>query len=476
MSERKIVSSLGWKLLERGGFHGIKMLIQIILARLLMPESFGVIGILLVFVDLCTILVQNGLNTALIQSREEIESDYSTVFWFSIALSSMLYMILYFAAPVIAEFYCNPKISKYLRVIGIILFGSATNSIQIAYASRRFNFKAQFICNALAVLVSGIIGILMAYNSAGVWALIIQQIVWQYSNCLFMIFAIKWIPSFTINYTRLKPLIGFGWKMLASSLLIRMNTMLGNLVIGKEFSTDALAYYTKAQSYPTAFSDVVVASVSSVALVSVSKIQDEKEIVKSRIKAFMQGSFFFIAPIVIGLACVAESFVRLLLTEKWLPCVPFLRLFCLMYLFQPACAIYGQAICGIGRSDLYLRVFLIVKPIGLLLMFLAIWMSDSLLLFAASIVLTSLIELIAQACIMSRLFRYSVRKQLYDWGVPVTAALVMAVPVYAMNHLNLPPLTMLLLQISTGLVLYTTIISILRHPMVETLMKVVRKN
>lgn len=465
----KTITSIFWKILERGGFHGAKLLIQIVLARILAPENFGTLTILLVFVDIFSIFVQSGLNTALIQNKETSEEDFSSILWVSVGISAALYAVLYLIAPAVAHFYNDLNITVYLRTIGCVLIGGAVNSIQIAYASRTFNFRSQFLSNSAAVILSGIVGIAMALNGAGVWSLIVQQIMWQGLNCLILGFLIKWRPKFVINGSRVKVLMGFGWKMLASSLLIRMNSMLANLIVGKRYSAESLAFYTKAQNFPTAFSDVVVSSISSVALVSVSSIQEDKARVKNSVRLYVSNSMFFVAPLMIGLACAAQPFIRLLLTDSWLPCVPYLQVFCVLYLFQPLCAIFGQAISGYGRSDLYLRAFLVAKPAGLALMFLVVWLSDDPLYMAVSVVVTSVFEMLVQSSSINKLLGYSLREQIKDWLQPVAAALIMAVPVYAMNLLSLPPLVLLIAQIAAGAVIYAAASWLLGCPQARTI-------
>lgn len=454
MASSKITTSIAWKLLERGGFHGIKLLIQIILARILMPEDFGALVILMMFVDLCTIFVQSGLNTALIQTKNATDEDFSSVFWVSLGLSVILYAVLFLTAPWVAAFYNNQALTLYLRVIGTVLIGGAVNSIQIAYSTRQFNFRIEFICNSVASTISGVISIVMARRGAGAWALIVQQLIWQYLNCVLMFIFIKWRPMLVFNVTRVKELISFGWKMLGASLLMRINTIAGNLIVGKRFSADSLAYYNKALNFPTAFCDVVVSAFSSVALVSVSSVQDEKAAVKSRMQFFVQTNCFFMAPMLIGMACVAKAFVQVLLTDTWLGCVPFLQIFCVMYLFQPLCAIYSQTISGAGRSDLYFRTLAIAKPVGFVLMILmAIFTSDATYL-AVSLLVATMVETVIQAMIVRKLFGHSLKNQLKDWLQPISAAVIMAVPVCALTVLEVAPLLMLVLQITVGAFAY----------------------
>ena len=446
--------SLVWKLLERFAYHGIKLLVQIILARILAPSDFGVLSIIIVFIDIATIFVQSGLNTALIQNKNATDNDFSTVFWFSILFAVLLYGIVFITAPIISNFFENQSISSYLRFLGIMLIGGAINSIQIAYSSRNNNFRAQFICNLIAVVLSGALAVVMAYSGYGIWALIVQQIIWQYLMVILMEIAIKWKPKFVFSVDSLKKMFSFGWKMLLSSLLIRVNIIISNLIIGKKYTDNDLGYYSKAQSFPTVFSDVAVTAISSVALVDFSKKQGDIDVTKKTLKKYLNHTMFFVAPIMFGLIAIAEPFVSLLLTDKWLGCVDYLRIFCLMYLFQPVCAIYGQAISGYGRNDLYLKAYLIAKPIGLLLIFASAFLFDSPIYIAFAVLLTSIIEMIAQSINVKKVFNMGYISQLKSWLPCVVMAIVMFIVCYLLTYLTMSNILLLLIQVIVGGITY----------------------
>ena len=472
----KAVSSLAWKLLERFGFHGIKMVVQVVLARILMPGEFGVLSIMLTFTDFANIFVQSGLNTALIQNKNPGEKEFSTVFWTSFGISTILYFIMFFSAPLIASYYNEQMIIPYLRVMGLVLFGGAYNSVQIAFASKKYDFKSQFKCNLVAVIVSGTVAIIMAQKGFGVWALVAQQLLWQYISCILLAFTIKWYPHFQYDTQTLKPLFSFGWKMFASSLLIKMNTLISNLIVGKRYSTDALGYYTRASNFPVAFSDVAVNAISSVALVSFSDSQDDIQAGRMRLKNYVQYSYILIAPLMIGLACVSPAFITVLLTDKWISCVPYLVVFSLGYLFQPLCAIYGQAVSGVGRSDLYLRVFYIIKPISILLIFLSVTLFNSPIYVAYVILISQMLESFVQAWNIKKLFQVSYIDQLRCWWPPIRNGIIMAIPVLLVSLLSLRPIIMLAAQVLIGAITYFIATYFFNKPMIVSMLNILKQH
>ena len=419
-SKKSITASFAWKLLERFSFHGVKLLIQIILARILFPSDFGLLGIIMVFVEFATIFVQSGLNTALIQNGEVDENDFSTVFWFSTLLALVLYLVLFFASPAIAFFYNNTAITVALRVLGIYLFGGAFNSIQIAYATKKFDFKSQFIGNFISITISGCLGIYLALNGAGIWALIIQQLVWQFLCCIIMFFFIRWRPRFVFDGKRLKPLLSFGWKMLLSSVLMRSKSLISNLVIGKKYNEEELGHYTKAQNFPVAFSDVVVNTFSSISLADLSKTKDDLNASNKKLLLYIEYSTLVVTPALIGLFATSTPFIHILLSDKWLPCVPYLQMFCLIQLFQPICAIFGQALSAFGRSDLYLKTYLITEPLGLALVIGGSFVFSSPISIAWIMLVTQILETIILFLLVSKIYRIGLSVLARTWFARAT--------------------------------------------------------
>ena len=237
----KVLSSLFWKFMERGGTQGIQFIVQIVLARLLAPEQFGTIAIVMVFINLAQVFVQSGFNTALIQKKDADELDFSSVFYLSLFVAALLYILIFLTAPFIADFYRDPILMPVLRVLGFTLFFGAFNSIQNAYVSRNMMFKKLFYSSVGAILISGIVGVIAAYMGLGVWALVIQQLINQASITIIMWFTVKWRPKLIFSFKRVRVLFSFGWKLLASSLLDTLYLDLRTLIIGRIYSSSTLA-------------------------------------------------------------------------------------------------------------------------------------------------------------------------------------------------------------------------------------------
>ena len=263
--------ALMWKLLERFGVQGVQFVLQIILARLLLPEHYGVLSIMLIFTTLANVFVQNGFNTALIQNPDVTEEDYSSVFWISLGFAGILYGVMYFIAPLIATFYKMPDIVQPFRVLSLMLIPGALNSIQLAKVSREMDFKKIFTSNIGGILVSGIVGILLAYMGFGIWALVFQTLLNIVFACIVMLFTVKWKLRFRCNLSRIKVLLSFGWKLLVSSLLDTLYQDLSSLVIGKKYNSDTLGFYNRGKQFPQFIINAINGSVQSVLLPAMSE-------------------------------------------------------------------------------------------------------------------------------------------------------------------------------------------------------------
>ena len=355
ISKSKIVSSLVWKLLERGGTQGIQLIIQIVLARLLLPEDFGTIAIVLVFINFARVFVDSGLNTALIQKKKADELDFSSVFYASLVIAVFLYIVIFFSAPFIAGYFEDSDLVQILRVLSLSLIIGAVNSIQDAFVSRNMMFKKLFYSSLGAVLVSGTIGIVAAYAGLGVWALVIQNILSQVTTTIILWFTIKWRPILKFSFERIKTLFSFGSKLLASSLLYTLYVDFRTLIIGKMYTSSSLGYYNRGQQIPSALVGSLNGSIQAVLFPTMSTLQDDKDGLKRAIRRSVKTSTFLIFPMMFGLAAVSEPVVKILLGTKWLPAVPFLQIFCLYYAFNPVHSAKQEAIKAIGRSDILLK-------------------------------------------------------------------------------------------------------------------------
>lgn len=359
--KRGAIKSLFWKITERGSRAFVELAVQIVMARLLAPELFGALAIMLVFVNVGNIFVQSGLNTALVQSPKMDDSDCSTVYWISLTVSAALYLSVFFAAPSIASFYQMDAIIWPLRALALILIINAYNAVQIAIVQRELKFRIVFNAAIASSVLSGSIGVISAVFGAELWALVLQQLSYQTCNCFFMAAQVDWRPRLVFNSKRARELFSFGWKLLVSGVLDQGYQSLSDLIIGKQFSASSLGLVSQGKKYPQALGSMLDGAIQPVMLSAVSRVQDDVAYVKRLVRRALKTSTFFIVPSMTLFAVAAEPIVGILLGAKWLPCVPFLQMYCFVYALLPIHTTNLQALNGMGRSDLFLKLELIKK-------------------------------------------------------------------------------------------------------------------
>ena len=455
MSRKESVGgALTWKLFERFGSTGVQFILQIFLARLLSPEHYGQLSIMVIFTSLANVFIYNGFSTSLVQRKEDHEKDYSSVFWVTLGVAGILYAIIYFTAPLIASFYNSPEIVSPFRVLALMLFPGAFNSVQNAKASKEMQFKKIFLGNIIGNVSSGVIGVIIAFNGGGVWALVAQSALGTLITCVVMLFCVRWVPKITIELKRVGVLFSFGWKLLVSSLIDTLYQDLRSLVIGKKYDTNTLAHYNRGKQFPQYAITSVNSAVQAVMLPAMSQEQDEKARVKLRMRNSMVVSAYTIFPMMAGLAAVATPLVTLLLTEKWLPAIPYMMIYCFTMAFMPIHSCNLQAINAMGRSDMFLKLEIIKKVIGVSSLVVAVFCFDSPIAIAMTGIFTTLISCFINAYPNKKLINYSYAEQMRDILPAFALAIVMFVSVYAMSYIELHYVVVLMLQIFAGILVY----------------------
>ncbi|MBQ7917165.1 MAG: lipopolysaccharide biosynthesis protein, partial [Firmicutes bacterium] len=323
MNKNSIISGLIWKVLERFGVQGVQFVLQVVLARILDPEHYGVLSLMIVFTTLANVFIQTGFNTALIQAQDIAEDDYSSIFWVSSGIAVLLYVMLFLAAPIIGDFYNMPDIVIPFRVLALMLLPGAMQSVQLAKVSREMNFRKVFFSNVGGIVISGIVGIILAYLGAGIWALVVQTMLNVVVSTIVMCFTVNWHPHFVCDYRRVLVLFSFGWKLLVSGLIDTLYQDLRSLVIGKKYDSGTLGYYNRGKQFPQFIINAVNGAVQSVMLPAMSIEQNDKMRVKMLARNSIMISSYIIFPMMAGLEGVSSPLVSLLLTEKWLTCVPY---------------------------------------------------------------------------------------------------------------------------------------------------------
>lgn len=447
-----------WKLLERFGVQGIQFILQIVLARLLSPENYGVLSIMIIFTSLANVFIQTGFNTALIQNKDVTEEDYSSVFWVTLGIAGIMYGLIYLGAPLIAEFYAIPDIVAPLRALALMLLPGAMNSIQLAKVSRELDFKKVFYSNIGGIVVAGVAGIAVAYMDGGLWALVVQNILNTTVACVVMWFTVKWRIRLVCDLRRVRELFRFGWKLLVSALLDTLYQDLRSLVIGKKYDSGTLGYYNRGKQFPQFIINAVNGTVQSVMLPAMSAEQDDRGKVKNMMRTSMTMSAYIIFPIMAGLAAVAPPLVSLLLTDKWLPCVPYMQVYCFSLAFYPVHSCNLQAVNAMGRSDLFLKLEIIKKSYGIVTLAVAVFCFDSPLAIAMTGLITTWVGWLVNAFPNKKLTGYSYREQIFDLFPVIFISMVMCVAVLQIGFWcsNAGMLTILamLVQIVSGVAVY----------------------
>lgn len=452
INKQSVLSSLFWKLLERGGTQGVQFIVQLLLARLLSPEAFGVIAIVQVFIALANVFIQSGFSIALIQKKDTDELDYSSVFYFSLFIAGVLYVAIFFTAPTIAQFYSNDSLIMILRVLSLNLFSGSLNAVQNSYIAKTMQFRKQFLSSLISGLVSGTIGIILAFSGFGVWALVFQQLINQFTISLVLWFTVKWRPTLNFSFRRIKNLLSFGSNILVSSLLDTLYNNLRTLIIGRMYDADVLGYHDKGKSVPRVLTTSLNGTLQAVMLPTFSKYQDDRVRLKSIVRKSMMTSSFIVFPMMMGLAVTAEPIVTLVLTERWLPAVPFIQIYSLSMMFLPIHTANLQAINAIGRSDVFLKLEIFKKVLGLIILFV------SLPFGVIAIAISEIISTIASAFINAfpnrKFLHYGYKEQISDLIPAFLLSIVMAIVVYLIGLLNIMIWVKLILQIITGALVY----------------------
>lgn len=366
--KKKAAKGVIWSAIERFSVQGIQFILSIIIARLVAPSEYGLIAMLSIFLAIAQSFIDSGFSNALIQKQNRTEIDYSTVFYFNIAVAFGLYGIFYISSPYIASFYKEPQLETIAKWVGINIIILAFSIVQRARLSIQLNFKIQAKASLIAVCISGIIGIFLAYNNYGVWSLVFQALLNNLINTILLWFFARWSPQRVFSYTSFKQLFSFGSKLMLSGFLHVIYTNLYSLVIGRKYSATDVGYYNRMSSlaqYPS----INIVSVITRAIYPIQcSIQDDKEKLSKTFHQYLKIACYIIFPLMAGLAVTAEPLIKLLLTEKWLPAAPLLSILSIAYMWQPIMTINNQVLNVRGRSDYFLKAEILKKIIAIVIL------------------------------------------------------------------------------------------------------------
>lgn len=472
MNSKKVLSNFFWRFFERCGAQGVTFIVSIVLARLLDPDVYGTVALVTVFTTIMQVFVDSGMGNALIQKKEADDLDFSSVFFFNMVVCSLLYLIMFIAAPFIAAFYKMPELTSVVRVLSLILIISGVKNVQQAYVSRNMQFKKFFFSTIGGTIGAAVVGIVMAYLGFGVWALVAQMLFNAAVDTIILWITVKWRPKMMFSFERLKSLFSFGWKLLVSSLLDTVYNDLRQLIIGKLYSSNDLAFYNQGKKFPHLIVTNINTSIDSVLLPTMSKAQDDKNAVRSMTRRAIKTSTYIMMPVMIGLAVCAEPLVSLILTDKWLPCVLFLRVFCITYAFYPIHTANLNAIKAMGRSDLFLKLEILKKIIGLTAILITMWISVEAM--AYSLLVTTLLNQIINSWPNKKLLGYSYLEQIKDMLPQIGLSLLMGAAIYLVQLAGFSNIYTLCIQIPLGIIIYIALSKLLHIESFEYVISMIK--
>lgn len=458
--KNKAAKGMFWAVGERVLTQGTLFVISIVLARLLTPTEYGVLSILLVFTNLADVLVTNGLGESLVRQQNVSKQDYSTVFICGLLLSLVLYVVLFFASPLISGFYGMESISTYLKVLALRIPFSSLNAIQKAYVAKNFLFKKQFSATFFASLGSGLVAIVLAYQGAGVYALIAQQLLTVILTSIILYIAVKWFPGFHFSRKSLFEVVPTGFQFCGASLVNALYSEGRSLLIGKVYSSADLAYFNRGNQFPSLIVSNLNTPISNVMLPVMAEVNDDGKKLKAITQKSMQLAAFVVFPLMAILALCGAPLVRLLLTEKWLPCVPYLQAACIFYLFQPLQTMNWQALKAAGEGGLCFKLELIKKIIAFVL--LGVSIPFGVMAISVSSVISGFISMLVNMGPNKRILDYGIFEQGMDMLKPLFSTLVASLAAVALSMLPVNDYVLLALQVVIPVVVYLLVSKLVR--------------
>lgn len=451
----KTVHGLGWSAADNVIRIGVTFVVSIVLARLLTPDEYGLIGILTIFISVFNAIVDSGFTNALIRKQDATDTDYSTVFYTNLVVSICMAIALFLCAKSIAAFFERPELIALTQVMSCVVVINALCIVQKARTTKAIDFKTQTKVTFIASVISGIIGIAMAYMGYGVWALVGQQISSQLLTTVFFWIYNKWIPKLIFSWESFREMWAFGWKLLVSGLIDTGWKEIYQVVVGKCYSPATLGLYTRAKQFSQMFSSNLTSIIQRVSYPVLSSIQDDKPRLKSAYQRVIKTTMLPTFVLMLGMAAVARPMILCLIGEKWIECVPFLQLICFTGSLYPLHAINLNMLQVQGRTDLFLKLEIIKKIIMIGPLLLGIFFNIYLMVGCSFI--TSCINLAINSHYSGPYLNYSTKDQIKDVLPSLGVALAMALPVYAMSYLPLNHWILLPLQIIAGAIITISI-------------------
>lgn len=451
---------MSWSFAENFSLQGIQFVIGVLLARVLSPSDYGMVGMLAIFTAISQTLINSGFSTAIVRKTDRTQTDLSTAFWFNIGVGIVLYFILFFSGPLIARFYNVPLLADLIKVTAITLIFNSLCIVQQALFTIKMDFKTQAKISVSSSLTTGVIGVVMAYNGFGVWSIVWPGVFGGALRCILMWVFSKWRPDKIFSKASFKDLFSFGSKLLLSGLIDTTYNNIYPIIIGKKFSATDLGYYSRAEGYSQLPATSITGVLQRVTFPMLCEIQDDMARLENVYRRLLRLSAFVVFPAMTGLAAIAEPLIRFMITDKWLMCVPYLQILCIAIMWHPIHAINLNLLQVKGRSDLFLRLEILKRIIGILIIIIAvpfgiIWM-------CVGKIISSIFCLIINTYYTGKLIHVGFIKQMKDLLPILFLSLFNGAVVLGISCLINNTALQVIIGLITGVVIYTTTAYILK--------------
>lgn len=444
----KTATGIFWQLFERIAAELVTLIVTIVLARFLMPSDYGTIALIEVFISIFSVFVTTGFGSALIQKKEADDVDFYSALYASIIVGIIIYILLFIFAPSIAKYYSNDMLIPIVRFMGLQIPILSVKSVETAFIAKNFLFKKFFFATLVGTIISGVIGIFLAYLGFGPWAICVQTVGNMFMDMVALAVLIKKPLKMIFSFERIKTLWGFTSRMLVSSVINAIYMNLKKLIIGKNYSSEDLSFYTKGEQFPKLIANNITTTIEAVFFPTLASEQENIQSVLNITRRFVQIATYLMFPLLIGLAAIGDTLIPLLLTDKWAPCVIYLQITCLVFIFNPIQTATIQPIKALGRADMYLKMELIKKIVGIVLLLLVMRMGV-MAIASISLVLT-LVNWVINAIPAMQLYNYKLIEQIMDFLPNLLLSFLMGGIVYFMNFLPCMAIVKVGLQICVG--------------------------
>lgn len=453
--KRKTLAGMIWTFSDTIGTQAIQLLVQIILARLLLPRDFGIVGMILVFIALSNAFIDGGLTNGLIREKKITQEDYSTVFFFNLFTSVTLYLLLFFSSGIISRFFTQPTLKPLLRVVGLLLPISSFSSIQRIMLTKDIQFRVQTKINIISAILSGGLAIVFALMGFGVWSLAIKMLIMQLLQTSLFITVKHWKPSFTFSMRSFKTLFSFGSKVMVSELISTLYENIYMLIIGASFSATTLGYFSNARRLSEAAVTSITTAIHKVSYPVLSTVRLEEERLKRGYRQIIKASAFVIFPLLIGLIAIAPTLFEVILGDNWIPAIPYFQILCISGLLYPINSINANLLQVQGRSDLYLYLNTGIKVLGVVCITSIIFLGLGIYGLLWFSVIESCVSFFIYTLYSKKIIGYSFWEQVKDVSKSLCMSVSVAGIVFLLSSLySENSVSLLLLQIISGMCLY----------------------